>query len=335
MGGVRRIPRQLHNRRIGGEPLGLSTAHLNVAGQPLGKAFDTDLASTITPFSAEHGAEKRRAELEHGFTVLPTPPGAAEEALAREANRHPPAEQVWVDSDGKSVKARGARDALIWLTILETASTTNEVVWFVSQDGDFGNAGRSDFHDVLRAEANAKLGEDSDRLRLLSGGVDDLLDELATKADAPEDLAAMLQGPVVAYAVHLATQGPNLFLGLLPPSLPIGIEGAYRSQMIKLVETSVRKNKTYEVGDRLWVSAQLGCRAYKSYDYSVLQAGAVIPQTLAVQFRFEATVLLEIENGRTRSAEVVSLGSPIIEGTTHITGVTEFGSDTPPVVTPE
>lgn len=36
IGDVRRIPRQLHNRRISGEPLGLSTACLNVAGQPLG-----------------------------------------------------------------------------------------------------------------------------------------------------------------------------------------------------------------------------------------------------------------------------------------------------------
>lgn len=35
VGDVRRIPRQLHNRRIGGEPYGLSTAHLHVAGQPL------------------------------------------------------------------------------------------------------------------------------------------------------------------------------------------------------------------------------------------------------------------------------------------------------------
>ncbi len=35
MGDVRRIPRQLHSRRIGAEPLGLATARLNVAGQPL------------------------------------------------------------------------------------------------------------------------------------------------------------------------------------------------------------------------------------------------------------------------------------------------------------
>lgn len=35
IGDVRRIPRQLHNRRISGGPLGLSTARLNVAGQPL------------------------------------------------------------------------------------------------------------------------------------------------------------------------------------------------------------------------------------------------------------------------------------------------------------
>jgi hypothetical protein len=281
---------------------------------PLGKAFDMDLTETIAPLSGEHGAEKRRVELESSFTVLPTPPGAAEEALAREANRLPPAEQVWVDNDGNSVKARGARDAVIWLTLLETAGKTDEEVLFVSQDRDFGNAKRDDFHDGLRDEAKAKLGETAERLRLLSGGVDQLLKELATPAEQPENLEALLQDPVVAYAVHLAMQDPDVFMGLLPPNLPIGFHGAYRSQMVELEETSVKRTKTYQVGDRLWVSAQLGCLASKSYDYELLRAGGTTsPRTLVVWFRFEATVLLEIDNGTARSAEVVSRGPLILE----------------------
>ncbi|MDH6499579.1 PIN domain-containing protein [Streptomyces sp. SAI-149] len=302
----------------------------------LGKAFDEDLNKLIAHLSPDEGAQKRHAELESGFAVLPTPSGAAEEALTREANRLPPAEQVWVDSEGKSVKAHGARDAVIWLTILEAASKTDEQVWFVSRDGDFGNADKTDFHVSLRSEANNKLGEESDRLRLLSGGVDQLLGELATPAQAPEDLAAMLQGPVVAYAVHLAVQGPDVFFALLPPNLPIGFDsGAYRSQMISLDETNVRKTKTYKVGDRLWVSAQLGCQAHKNYDYSVRRAGAALPETLTVRFRFEATVLLEIDKGTARSAEVVSLGPLNLESRTRIAGGSAHDADALPVVVAE
>jgi len=303
----------------------------------LAKAFAQDLTKSISGLSGEDGAEKRRVELESSFTVLPTPPGAAEEALAREANRQPPAEQVWVDSDGRPVKAHGARDAVIWLTILEAAGSTDEELWFVSKDGDFGNGDKSDFHEALRDEANDKLGENSGRLRLLSGGVDQLLKELATPAEAPTNLAAMLQGPVVAYAVHLVMQGPDVFFGLLPPNLPIGFHGAYQSQMIKLDETAVRKTKTYQVGDHLWVSAQLGCRAHKSYEYAVTDdsRGLISPRTLTVRFRFEATVLLEIDNDSARSAEVVALGPLILEETTRLVGTSAPDTDALPTASPE
>ncbi|WP_328500371.1 hypothetical protein OG828_06210 [Streptomyces sp. NBC_00457] len=42
------------------------------------------------------------------------------------------------DNDGRPVQAHGARDAVIWLTILEAAGGTGEELWFVSKDGGFG-----------------------------------------------------------------------------------------------------------------------------------------------------------------------------------------------------
>jgi len=286
----------------------------------LGKAFGQNLTERVEDLSAEDATGKLQAALEDSFTVLPTPPGAANEALAREANRRPPAEQVWEDSDGKPVKARGARDAVIWLTLLEAASQANEEIWFVSQDRDFGNDSKSDFHGALRDEAQSTLGNNAERLRLLSGGIDQLLGELATPTKAPENLASMLKSSVVAYAVHLAMGGPDLFLGLLP-TLPVGVGGALTSQSIALDESRVIKSRTYQVDDRIWVSAQLACLAHKSYHYSTVEgAGVFSTSTTKVTFRFEATILLEIENGKARSAEAVSLGPITVNETAQTPG---------------
>ncbi|MFE3865760.1 hypothetical protein ACFXPT_35865 [Streptomyces goshikiensis] len=105
------------------------------------------------------------------FTILPTPPGAAEEALRREAHRMAPVEQVWTDGKNK-VKARGARDTAIWLTLLAAAETEHEI-WFLSYDKDFGSA--NGFHPALSEEARTRLGESPERLRLIHQGIQQLL----------------------------------------------------------------------------------------------------------------------------------------------------------------
>ncbi|WP_157876869.1 PIN domain-containing protein [Streptomyces graminilatus] len=284
----------------------------------LGKAFGQDLSDRVADLSADEAAQQRRAALENSFVVLPTPTGAGDEALAREANRRPPAERVWEDAEGKPVKARGARDAVIWLTLLESASRTSEDIWFVSMDRDFGNEDKSDFHDVLCDEARTRLGENADRLRLLSGGIDQLLRELATPTKAPPDLEALLKNALVAHAVHIAMRGPDLFMALLPTS---SATMGFESQGLRLDESRIVRSTTYQVGDRIWVSAQLACRATKTYRYSVPDTAGVLSARLTkVVFRFEATVLMDLENGKAHSAEAVSLGPITIEGTTHHPG---------------
>ncbi|WP_406260481.1 PIN domain-containing protein [Streptomyces chartreusis] len=284
----------------------------------LGKAFGQDLSDRVADLSADEAAQQRRATLEDSFVVLPTPTGASDEALAREANRRPPAERVWEDAEGKPVKARGARDAVIWLTLLESASQTSEDIWFVSMDRDFGNEDKSDFHDVLRDEAQTRLGEHAHRLRLLSGGIDQLLRELATPTKAPQNLETLLKSNIVAYAVHIAMRGPDLFMALLPAATATS---GFESQGLALDESRVMRSTTYQVGDRIWVSTQLACRATKTYRYSVPDAAGVLSARLTkVAFRFEATVLMDLENGKPHSAEVVSLGPITVEGTTHHPG---------------
>jgi hypothetical protein len=57
---------------------------------------------------AEEAEGSRRDELEQIFRIHPTPAGAWQEALIREARRRPPAKTSW-DGPGS-----GARDVVIW-----------------------------------------------------------------------------------------------------------------------------------------------------------------------------------------------------------------------------
>lgn len=59
----------------------------------------------------------RREAIEEGFKILPTPADAEHDALIREIHRVRPANPEWNDEKGGS----GARDAVIWLTVLAAA----------------------------------------------------------------------------------------------------------------------------------------------------------------------------------------------------------------------
>ncbi|MFK0238716.1 PIN domain-containing protein [Streptomyces vinaceus] len=167
----------------------------------LGKAFEADFSPEVRKHTPAEAGRARRAALEKVFTILPTPDGAAAEALRREANRQPPAEQTW--STGKSeVRAGGARDVAIWLTVLAAARESSGPVWFLTQDGDFRGSGDEDFHPALRAEADAALADRSCFLRLLPGGIQQLMGELAEEVTpVPDTLDDLLHHPDVAEAV--------------------------------------------------------------------------------------------------------------------------------------
>ncbi|MEU6904251.1 PIN domain-containing protein [Streptomyces coeruleorubidus] len=278
----------------------------------LDKAYGQDLTSQVSGLSADGAADRRRRALEEIFTILPTPAGAAEEALKREANRQPPANQVW-DANGKPVKASGARDVTIWLTLLEAAAANDEDVWFLSMDGDFG---KGDFHPLLRQEAEQKLGEKATKLRLLTGGIEQLLSELVEPVEAPENLEELLNGPVVAHAVNIASMGGALFFRLLPTlSSDVGDpSGYFKSSGILLKLRRLKKHRTYRVEDRIWVSAQLDWQGAKIFEHLQGQSAETV-WAEEINFAFETTVLLEVQDARARSAEVVSAGALAVSDT--------------------
>ncbi|MFJ2598744.1 PIN domain-containing protein [Streptomyces erythrochromogenes] len=278
----------------------------------LGKSFGQDLASAIDGLTPGRAADQRRTALEGVFEVLPTPAGAAGEALRREANRIPPAEQRWTDAQHTEVKARGARDVAIWLTLLDAASRLDGDIWFVTLDQDFG---RTDFHPVLRNEARDRLGDGCSRLRLLPGGIDELLRELATPTSPPADLAGLLDSPVAFHAVIVALNNEGLLLQLMrhvAPAIPVA------SGSLHIHPERIKRSSAYTVGDSTWVSAQVDWQGFQ-----VLHGyGGEAPMwDRTANFRIETTVLLEIHDGLLRSAEVTS-ATPI---TTVVVGPPQIG----------
>ncbi|WP_431681261.1 PIN domain-containing protein [Kitasatospora sp. KL5] len=278
----------------------------------LDEAFGASLAQKVTWLSGELAAQKRQEALENVFKILPTPAGAAQEALRREAHRLPPAEQAWEAEDGKRVKARGARDVTIWLTLLETARS-GENVWFVSQDGDFG---KGDFHPALRDEAMEALAK-AESLRLLRGGIDQLLSELAQPASMPEAPAQILQADAVTQAVIDSLSSVSVFHRLLPAVAAEVVRwaGSFRSSEANVELEGTKRAEAYQVGNQTWISAQLQWRATKIYSYpqalhpsSPVAAGTLARWTSEVEFRFEATVLIEVLSDQAVSAEVMSTG---------------------------
>lgn len=117
------------------------------------------------------------------FAVLETPTGAADEGIARERSRRPPATQ----------SGHEARDVVVWLTVLEAArADRHSNVYFVSSDKGFRADSPRHLHPDLRSEAPSNLQ--------FCPSVEALIDRLsccaepaAGQAVAPEVLSAIEQ----------------------------------------------------------------------------------------------------------------------------------------------
>ncbi|MGO4459415.1 PIN domain-containing protein [Streptomyces sp. M-16] len=278
--------------------LNLKAAHTALGA--LSGAFHQDLLAPVRALSVRDAVEKYRASLEQVFTILPSPPGAAEEALRREAHRMPPAEQVWTDGKNK-VKARGARDTAIWLTLLAAAETQKEL-WFLSYDKDFGSA--DGFHPALADEAQNRLGESSTCLRLMHSGIKQLLEELAEPFPAPvQEVERIMRGASVRMAVADHTHGLHALRTLMP--LNFQTASIIFSNGPDLRVDEVMEPKAYKVGERIWFSARL--RWHGEQTYSVVQPEETT-WAQRVVYSFDTTVLIARGEEGAASAEVVATG---------------------------
>lgn len=107
------------------------------------------------------------------FLVVPTPAGAAEEGIARERARRPPATE----------SGHEARDVVVWLTVVEVANgTAPSNVYFVSSDKGFRGDSPKHLHPELRREAPTSLK--------FFPSVESLFDRLSCPSDPIPDIAA-------------------------------------------------------------------------------------------------------------------------------------------------
>ncbi|MGW2615208.1 hypothetical protein [Streptomyces sp. NPDC001500] len=169
------------------------------------RSFVTRQAAGSSP---EDAARRRREALHAYFTILPTPEGAAEEALDRVSERRLPARPASVDGDDGKAEAHGIRDTVVWLTLLAAFEDRNQMLWFLSNNQAF--AARTAFHPDLRAEAEQRLGTDRSLfLGLMQDGILALLRRWGTQVTvSAQDLDLLVRSESVGQQVRAVITGP-------------------------------------------------------------------------------------------------------------------------------
>lgn len=176
---------------------------LSKTARKLSPFFGEDIAGKVPRLRAEDALTVRRQILQETFRILPTPEGSEHDALIREMKRQRPASTSWDNKDGGS----GARDAVIWLTILNAARASSDEILFLSRDTDFGTA--QGWHGELEQEVP------DCKIRLLPKGIGQLIAEYADPAAEPENLTEILAHPVVINAVGSAYRGHGEYYQML------------------------------------------------------------------------------------------------------------------------
>ena len=246
--------------------------------------------------------EQWRTHLEGRFRVVETPANAANEALAREIHRIPPTR------DGK-----GARDAVIWLSIIDDIKGTDGESNFLitSNKKDFASPqDPNSFHPALLEELGA-------RALTLKRTVADVIDVLAKKVDfdlTPEVLAKW-PGAEDAVSSEFARIGFHRLVAERRDELEavVGVAAVgdlYLSRAVRSRPSMVSRVTAYEVEGRQvaiavtdWeVDLEIGAlRKYKG--------GGLASQTFLVRATVQAHLWLRLGDNESSEAEVAALAS--------------------------
>lgn len=183
-----------------------------------------------------------RKALQDRVELIPTPDGAADEALRREIERLPPARE-----------GKGARDVVIWLSTLAALTGTADLLYFVSQNSrDFAAA---DDTKTLHAALRSELGPLEARFCYFSS-LDDFLGVLAQSGTASLDGARLCASQEVLASLSRAIE-EGLDIREIAPLLPPGHE--YLSGPPQALACDVLAQRsfsvdafTYVVADTRW-----------------------------------------------------------------------------------
>jgi hypothetical protein len=258
--------------------------------------------------SVAEGAElARRAQLEDLFHIHPAPAEAWREAMMREASRRPPAKTAW--EQGKP--GSGARDAAVWLTVLDACASSRQVAYFVTgNSSDFGK------DSVLRAElaqeARARLGQDADLLRYCSD-IPDLMGQLGTASAQPpgeEEIGAAGQVAAAVEAALADDDVPFEFMSAIP-SVALKVVGDFHGVRDLRLERLQGKAEAYQLGKDTWACARGVWHGRTSLwvcwkpELGVPVAG----RSVTLSFTVSATIVMQVDgSGAITAAEVTGRG---------------------------
>jgi hypothetical protein len=234
-----------------------------------------------------------REYLERVFVVLDAADGAHEEALLREAQRRPPTR------DG-----RGARDALVWLTVL-AAQAHEETTYFVSSNGkDFGKDG-------LLPTLRAEIPEGSNLIYCTS--LADLLGRLATRSPRPLSRADVEGSEAVREAIRLSLTGPPWFFEVFTLAVLERHGKALSAGGIDVMSVSVEDSASYEVAGKRFAGAR--CRVVTRHHLtatSIADTAAQDNWTESLEIQTEPLLFLERnEDGSIERAQVLQQTQPL------------------------
>lgn len=228
-------------------------------------------------------ADQREAVLREQYMVLPTPEGAAVEALGREANRRRPADIDW------EKKGAGARDVVVWLTLLAATEQHARDLVFVSDDGDFFDR-RGALHPELSAEVSARSA-DGYPLQCVRK-IDDLLALLATQVPVPPTFDLLESSRhMIKDVVGKSAQGGTLAALRSVASL-LGDRLESSLEVSQLIAEPRSKVYAYEVSGKIWICARARWTGCVDIGFSVDGSGLDAPPT-SVPFEIDGSLLVD------------------------------------------
>ncbi|MFN6481093.1 PIN domain-containing protein [Nostoc sp. DedQUE07] len=198
-------------------------------------------------------AESWCCSLKEKVKILETPKNAFEEGIFREIQRIRPTRE-----------GRGARDAVIWLTIKQAHFLSDSVNYFVSENiKDFASSDKNTLHEDLKME----IIEHPIPL-IYCNSLDILLKKIANEEKPGIDITEQLinSSDNLQEALRRAIRD-NLIIREMFPALPLGKE--YISSTITPSLYKVKSSATYRIGERNVVVAEINCNA--SFTIGVLQ----------------------------------------------------------------
>ncbi len=221
------------------------------------------------------------SNLKQKIKIIETPKTAFEEAIYREIQRIRPTRE-----------GKGARDAVIWLTVKQAHLLSNTINYFVSENiKDFaGSEGANNLHQDLQQEIS-----EYPKLLIYCKSLDALLQQIAREINPGIQITAQLldSSEEIQKALRRAIQD-NLILRELFPGLALGKE--YISSAITPSQYEVRKTATYGISNRKVVVAEINCNAnftigvlqqWSGGGFSTLQYSAKLALFIRFWMRFE------------------------------------------------